>query len=141
MGFIDDRVLPRNTGPAILIPDNGTIGHHGLRHRARIVSPIEGEIAARATVAIAEVRFIQGKAAGKFFGVGIDQKLVGIEAESTLRLIGPVDAIAIELTGANFVEIAVPDVLGPLRQGQADELVGAVRAKQAELDLFGMRGE
>ena len=51
------------------------------------------------------------------------------------------DAVAVELAGRDVVEIAVPDVLGALRQRDALELAPALTVEQAKLDLFGIRGE
>ena len=73
--------------------------------------------------------------------VGIDQQLVGIEAMAGFRLVGAVDAIAVELARLRVGQIAVPDVLGALRQRDALGLVAAGLVEQAELDLFGGRRE
>ena len=68
-----------------------------LGHAARIVAPVEGEIGARAAGAITEMRVAPDQPAGEALGIGIDQELVGVEAQSALRLIGTVHAVAVEL--------------------------------------------
>src|SRR6267154_2792161 len=55
--------------------------------------------------------------------------------------IGPVDAVAVELSRRDVVKIAVPDVLGTLRQFEALELAAALAVEQAKLDLFRVGGE
>src|SRR6476620_1105144 len=69
-------------------------------------------------------------------GIGVEQQLVGVEAVAALGLVGPVDAIAVKLSGRNVVLITMPDVLGPLRQLNAFELAAALGIEQAEFDLL-----
>ena len=71
----------------------------------------------------------------KLLGIGIEQELVGIEAMSLLGLIRPVDAIAVELPGADVGKMAVPDVAGPLRQRDALALA-AIRASNRQSSTF-----
>jgi hypothetical protein len=52
---------------------------------------------------------------GQPLGIGIEQQLVGVEAVAMFGLVGPVNAITVELPGRDVVEIAVPDVLAALR--------------------------
>ena len=66
---------------------------------------------------------------------------MGIEAKAALRLIGPVHAIAVELARHDVAEIAVPDILGALRQRDALELAPALVVEQAKLDLLGIGGK
>src|SRR6188472_3804864 len=73
--------------------------------------------------------------------VGIDQQLVGVEAVAMLGFIWPVDAIAVELTRRDVVQIDVPDILGALRQFDAFEFAAALAVEQAELDLLGVGRE
>ena len=54
MGLIDDGVFPRDRKPAFLAPGEGGIDDDGLRHAARIVASIEGEVGARTAGAIPE---------------------------------------------------------------------------------------
>src|SRR5262249_51185846 len=73
--------------------------------------------------------------------VGIDQQLVGIEAMAGVGLVGPVHAIAVELTGPDVGEIDVPHVLAALGHRYAPLLAPPGAVEQAELDLSGVRRE
>src|SRR6201999_555115 len=74
-------------------------------------------------------------------GIGIEQQLMRIEAMALLGCVGAVDAIAVELSGRDVVEVAVPDVLGPLRHFDALELAAALAVEQAQLNLLGIGRE
>src|SRR3546814_147782 len=58
-----------------------------------------------------------------------------------LRLVGAMHAVAVVLPRANVVQVAVPDLVGVLRQGDALQLAAAGAVEEAELDLLGMGGE
>ena len=66
---------------------------------------------------------------------------MGVEAEPALGLSAAVNAIAIELSRPDIVQIAVPDILSSLRQGDAFDFAAAVAIEEAELDLLGGRGK
>ena len=55
-----------------------------------------------------------------------------------LGIVGTIDAIAVELTGRDIVQIAVPDVFGAFGQGDTLDLPAALAVEQAELDLLGV---
>ena len=76
--------------------------------------------------------------AGELLAVGIDQQLVGIEPVAGLGFIGPVHAIAVELAGRDVREIDMPDVVGPLRHGDALGLAPSLAVEEAQLDLGGV---
>ena len=58
-----------------------------------------------------------------------------------LRLVGPVDAIAIEVPGPNLGQIAVENLVGILRQLDPVDLPVRRAVEQAELHLRRMGGE
>src|SRR5207253_5523297 len=112
-----------------------------FRHSARVVAAVEGEVSTRAAGAIAEMSVAPDQPAHQPLGIGIDEQLVVVEAKSPLRVIWSVDAVAIGLAGRHVIEIAVPDILCPLRQRDALDLAAAVAIEQAQLDLLGVRRE
>src|SRR5215207_20179 len=74
--------------------------------------------------------------------VGVDEELGRIEAETELGSIRAVDAIAIDLTRRQIRNIAVPDVPGALRQGDALGFVRIIGAsKETDLNRRGVLGE
>src|SRR3546814_9201049 len=64
----------------------------------------------------------------------------GIEAMARRRLGGAMHAVAVVLPRANVVQVAVPDLVRVLRQGDALQLAAAGAVEEAELDLLGMGG-
>ena len=67
-------------------------------------------------------------------GIGVEQQLVGIEAVAALGRMGAVGAQAVERTGREARQIAVPDRSAAFGQGQALGLSPAILGEQAELD-------
>ena len=101
VGFIDDGVFPGNVRPRFAAaPVEGFVDDDSLRHAAGVVTPVEGEIFARAAGAIGEMRVAPDQPAGEPLGIGVEQQLVGVEAVPMLGRIGAVDAVAIELSRA-----------------------------------------
>jgi hypothetical protein len=60
---------------------------------------------------------------------------MGVEAEPAFGLIAAVNAVTIELSRPDIVQVAVPDILSSLRQGDAFDFAAAVAIEEAELDL------
>ncbi len=142
MRFIDDGVFPGDVRSRLAAsPVEGLVDDDGLRHAAGVVTAIERKVLARAAGAIGEMRIAPYQPSGQPPGIGIEQQLVGVEAVAVFGLIGSVNAIAIELSGRNVVQIAVPDILGALRQFDAFEFAAALTVEQAELDLLRVGGE
>ncbi len=141
VGLVDDGVFPGNVRPRLATVHEGLVDHDGLQHAPRIVAAVEGQILARAADAEAEMRIAPHQPPGKPPRIGVEQQLVRIEAVAALRRIGTMDAVAVELPGRDVVEIAVPDVLGALRQLDALQLAAPLGVEQAELDLFRIRRE
>ena len=135
--LVDDGVFPRHLRMPVVGPGVGLVDHHGLEHRARVVAAVERQVLALVADAIGEMRVGPGELAAEPLAVGIDQQLVRIEAVPGLRIVGAVHAIAVELAGLRVGQIAVPDILGALRQRDALDLAPSGRIEQAELDLLG----
>ena len=142
MGFIDDGVFPGNAGPQFApAPVEGFIDHDGFGHAARIVAPVERKIFAGAAGAITEMRIAPYQPPGEPPRIGVEQKLVRVEAVTLLRRIGAVNAIAVKLARRDIVQIAVPDVFGALGQFDALDLAPALAVKQTEFDLLRIGGK
>ena len=85
--------------------------HDRLGHERRAVASIEAQIGVLTARRVAEQRLVPSHRAGQRLGIGIEQQLVGIEAMAVLRLIGPVDAIAVDQSRRGAREIAVPHLV------------------------------
>ena len=135
--FIDDGVFPGDVRPRLAAsPVEGFVDDDGLGHAARIVAPVEREVLARAAGAIGEMRIAPHQPAGKALGVGIEQQLVGVEAMAVLGLIGPMNAIAVELSGRNVVQITVPDIFGAFGQFDALEFAASLASRTGKARPF-----
>jgi stage V sporulation protein SpoVS len=82
-----------------------------------------------------------GDIANQFAGIGIDQKLVGIEAMAVGGIVGAVNAVAVERAGLQAWNVAVPDFVRILRQLDARRLDRAAVVEQAEFDPLGIGGK
>ena len=116
------------------------IDHHAFRHEGRAVALVEGQVVHRLH-RVAEDRGIPVQLAGMGAGVGIEQQLVGIEAVPRVRLVGAVDAVAVDGAGPDLGQVAVPDLVGVFGQLDALDLLVAGAVEQADLDLGGVGRE
>ena len=60
---------------------------------------------------------------------------------AVLRLVRPIDAIAVAQAGPRVGDVAVPDLIGVLGKREPVQLAPAALVEQAELDLFRVRGK
>src|SRR5690606_13596030 len=74
-------------------------------------------------------------------GVGVEEELVRIEAVPRLRLVGPMNPVAVHLPRASLRQIAMEDLVGVFRQLDPLDLPLSVDVEKAELDLRGVCGE
>ncbi len=115
--------------------------HHRLRHQRGVVAAVERQVRPGAVELKAVVQIAGDQLSRDLPGIGIEQQLVGIEAVPLVGLVRPVDAIAVVLPCGDVGEMPVPHVAGSLRQRDARELAAVRAVEQAQLDLFGVRGE
>ena len=64
-----------------------------------------------------------------------------VEAVAALGVVGPMDAVAVELARADVRQVAVPDLVSVLGQHDPLELALAAVVEQAQLDLLGVGAE
>jgi hypothetical protein len=77
----------------------------------------------------------------EFFSVGVEQEFVGIESVAGFRLVGAVDAVAVDEAGASIGQVAVKDFIRAVRHFQPRDLTPAGSIENAEFDALGMGGE
>ena len=143
---LDVRLVDHRLGPAaarrpVGAPGVRRVDDPALRHRPGAVAAVEGEVGARAADPVAVERVVPAQLAGERPGVGVEQQLVRVEAVPGLGRVGAMGAQAVELAGAQVGEVAVPDLVGELRQRDAVGLAPALGVEQAELDPAGVGGE
>ena len=145
VALVDDRAIPRHAQRPVIFPGERGIDDDALRNAAGAVVGIGLEILEGRADLVGEERIAPLDGAGDRFRVRIDEQLRGIEAVAVGRIVRSVDAIAVELTGADVRQIAVPDLIGPIAKTDLVRLDSVVLAmKQAQLDrgrVFGKEGE
>ena len=130
--LVDDRVVERGVGAAVVAPGKGAVDDDPLGHAPGVVLLVPHQIIPTPQ-RIAEDRGVPIDAAGQRPRVRVDEELGPVEAMSGLRLPRAIDPIAIALTGTDAREIAVPDVGGHLAQRHALLVLPGI-VEQAELD-------
>src|ERR1700691_2549016 len=90
---------------------------------------------------MAEQRVRPSQIAGDLTRVGIEQELMGIEAQATLRFVWAVRAIAVKKAGARPRQIAVPNLVRPLGKRHDRDLSPARRIEQTQIDALGAAGK
>src|SRR5258708_3525032 len=78
---------------------------------------------------------------GETLCIRIDQQLVRIEAKAAFRFIRAVHPVAVDMARHDVVEIAVPDVLGPLGERNPFKLAPALAVEQTKLDFLRICGK
>ena len=141
VGLVDDRVAPRHVGAAVVAPGPRRVLHHALRHHRRAVAPVRRRVGAVAARAKAIQRVVPADLAGELAGVRIQQQLVGVEAVAGARLVGSVHTVPVCLSGSRVGDVAVPNLIGAARQGEALGFRTALPIEQTQVDSGRVRRE
>ena len=135
VGLVDDGAVPRRLGPPILAPCERGVDHHALRHRARAVAFVEGEVLVRMPDLVAVDRVAPSDRSAHRPRVRIEEQLVRVEPMTLSRLPRSVHPVAVEAAGSHIREVGVPEEVGPVRERDPLGLHGVVRpVEQAEVD-------
>ena len=95
--LIDEGLVPWGARRAVIPPGKGRIDDHRQGRIGGAVPLVEGQVRFRIAYTIAEELVGPPHIAADGLGIGIEQHLVGVKTVALLRLIGAMDAIAIEL--------------------------------------------
>ena len=99
--FGDNCLIPWSTQRPICSPGEGGIDDLGLLHVAGAVALVESRVVAGLQL-VTEQRRPPLQRADDAACVGVEQKLVRIEAMAMVRLVGAMHAIAVDGAGARF---------------------------------------
>ncbi|MNF82271.1 hypothetical protein D3C84_645740 [compost metagenome] len=141
MGFIDDRLVPRHADAVVVAPGVRRVDDLAFGHEGRAVPFIEAEVGVGVADGVAEQRFGPFQLAHQLFGVGVDQQFVGVEAMAVGRVVGAVDAIAVDQSRMGVGQVAVVDLVGVFGQFDAFEFHLAGVVEQAQFNLGGVGGK
>src|SRR5215467_13480298 len=126
VSLVDDGVLPGDRGSMFFAPCECFVDDHALWNSTSVVAPVEREVGARAAGTVAKMCVAPDETPGQLLCIGIDEKLVRIEAKSPLGLIRAMDPVTVELSRHYIVEVAVPDILCAFWQRDALDLTATM---------------
>ena len=90
---------------------------------------------------IAEDRGIPLELVGMGAGIGVEHQLVWIKAVPRVRLVGAMDAVAIEGARSDLGQVPVEDLVGVFGQLNPCHLLVAGAVEEADLDFGGVGGK
>ena len=141
MRLVDHRLGPRHPGPGVLAPGERLLDHPAFGHRSGVVAAVERQVGARRSEPEAVMGVGPAHQPRQGPGVGIHQQLVGVEPVALFGGIGAVHPVAVDLPGLDVRQIAVPDAVGVLRQGDPLQLPVTRTVEQAQVDAGGIGRE
>ena len=128
--FIDDRIVPCGARGWASIPIKGDLAHSPERSKR---TAIQKGIADGGM----PLQFPSDA-----FSIWVEQEFAGIEAMSGSGIIRTINPVAIDLIQFREGNLAMPDLIGFFRQGNACDLVRGVRSiKEAEIDAGRILGK
>jgi hypothetical protein len=127
MGLVDDRAVPRDVGRPVVAPREAGVGDHRQRGDRRVVAGVEREVGGRVADAVAVQLVAPARQAADELRVRVEQDLVRVEAAAAGRGVLAVHAEAVELSRPDEWQVAVPDLVGPVGQLDAGELLAVGR--------------
>src|SRR5439155_9333805 len=141
--LVDDGLRPRPLRRAIALPVEALVDDHGFRNRRDVVLVVELEVDVvarplRVRDIGQDVRSAEVDRPLDRLRIGIDHQLERVEAQAALGVVGPVDAIAVALPGADARQVAVPVVRRVVRL--LDALL-VVAVEEAQLHALGVLAE
>ncbi len=136
VGFVDDRLVVRDVGEAVVAPVEVGVHDDGLGHERRRVE--RGDLV-RVVPVVAVHRGIPLDVAVDRLGVRVDQQLRRVAPLPVGGVVGTVDPVSVPLTGLHSGDVRVPHVRVDLMQ--LDSLFGAGGVEQAQLHLRRDLGE
>jgi hypothetical protein len=143
--FVNDRLVPGTLRRPVIAPGEGRIDHDRQGGRVRIIAIVEGQVFFGIADLVAPHLVAPAHVATDPLGVGIEHHLIHVEAMTVCRLVWPADAVAVELARPNVGQVAMPDQVAALGDGNPLAFLRVVgRIKQAQFDFrraFGKQRE
>ncbi len=126
----------------VLAPGERGIDDGGEHRKGCVVACVEGEVLFGIAEPVAVNLVAPANVPSDGLGVRLEHNFVGVEPVAALGIVRAVNPVAVQLSGQNTQEIAVPDEVGLLEKRDAGGLAVALRGvEQAELNLGGVLGE
>ncbi len=135
--LVDDEARPDDARALHALPVEAAIHHDAPRHAGSAVAVVEGEVRPPAPHAVGVDRGVEVHPAVDGTGVGVDQELVGVEAQTARGIVRSVGAQAVERSRAHAPEIAVAHVARLLGERDARALaIGVPDVVEADVDAL-----
>ncbi|SSW81982.1 Uncharacterised protein [Klebsiella pneumoniae] len=142
VALIDNGMRPGDVRPVVVLPVKSVrVDNPAFRRKRRAVAGIKAQIQLVMPQRIAEMGVVPVDVTHQFASVRVDEQLMRVKAMTVFRVVGAVDAIAVQRARLQVRHIAVPDLMGILRQLQPGDFRFPGRVKQTELHSFSVRGE
>ena len=142
VGLVDHGPVPRGLRSPVLAPGERRVDHHALRHRARAVAPVDGEVLVLVADLVAVHGVVPPDRAADGPRVRIEEELVRVEPMPVSRLVRPVHPVAVQASRPHVRQVGVPQEVGPVRERDAFGLDRVVRpVVQTEVDARRVLGE
>ncbi len=142
MGLVDDGFGPGRSGGTVGSPDVGGVHDDRQGGPRGIVPVVRDHVSLGISQGIGKEGVIPADSPGDLLGVGIEKDLGGVEPESPGRVVGAVDPVAVDPPRPGFRKVDVPDMVGPLGEGNPHRLGrGLPVGKKAEFDALGIFGK
>src|SRR5207244_10282984 len=120
-------------------PGECLVDDHAFGYRAGVVLIVDGEILFGVTDPVSIKRIGPIDRSRNRLRIGIEQELGRVESVPLLRLIRPMDAVAITLSGTYLRQVYMPDVIGTfLDSNPVSFLIGVRFVKQTQLHRRGI---
>ena len=143
VGLVDDRLVHRRVGTAVLLPLEAIVDDDALgdRDRGVLLVGLEVRVVARRRVRHVRehARALPADLALDRLGVRVDQQLGRVEAVAGARVVRAVHAVAVALAGADARQVDVPVERGAL--ADLDPLLDVLVVEQAQLHPLRVLGE
>ena len=138
VGLVDDALVPFAAGAPVAAPGKGGVHHLTFGQPSGVVAPVEAEVGVARADAVAEMRVCPFQIAHEISGIGVDKELVRVETVAPRRIVGAMNAIAVELPRANVRQIAMPNLVRVFRQADPRGLLSPGFVEQTEVHPFGI---
>ena len=116
--------------------DNAAFGR-----KRRAVTRIKGQIFIIIVQVIGKVGFVPLDVARQLARIGINQQLVRVKPVSVFRIVRAINPVAVQRPRPQAWYLAMPHLMGVLRQRQPGNFLRTALIVQAQLHALGVRGE
>src|SRR5262249_15212626 len=124
--LVDEGLVPGGPRGAIVAPGKRCVKHHGQGRIGGAVAIIKRKVSRGVAYFVTPEFIMPLDVTADRLRVRIQNNLVGIEAVTVGRLVGPMDTITVKLTRLRIRQITMPDLIGLFRQSDTLIFLGVL---------------